>query len=118
MNANSKFWKPQYAARKANATARMDEVACEAGLSVEILYWYFKGKVEKPLALMDLFLAPDAEALTHNAKRKLKPAAKKSGTYFTKVRLRMGCFWRCGGNSITRQRANRCCVAKISGGIP
>ncbi len=53
----------QVVARKGYASARMDEIARESGLSVGILYWYFKGKLEITLALMDLFFAPDVEAL-------------------------------------------------------
>lgn len=53
----------QVAARKGYATTRMDDVAREAGLSVGILYWYFKGKLDIALTLMDLFFAPDLETL-------------------------------------------------------
>ncbi|MFZ5879073.1 MAG: TetR/AcrR family transcriptional regulator [Chloroflexota bacterium] len=53
----------QVAARKGYNSTRMNDVAREAGLSVGILYWYFKGKVEITLALMDILLASDVAAL-------------------------------------------------------
>jgi AcrR family transcriptional regulator len=53
----------QVAARKGYNSTRMNDVAREAGLSVGILYWYFKGKVEITLALIDILLASDVAAL-------------------------------------------------------
>ena len=49
----------QVVSRKGYVSARMDEIAREAGLSVGILYWYYKGKLEIALALMELLLPLD-----------------------------------------------------------
>jgi len=45
--------------RKGYTSARMEDIAREAGLSVGILYWYFKGKLEITLGLVKLFFEPD-----------------------------------------------------------
>ena len=49
--------------RKGYASARMDEIAEEADLSVGILYWYYKGKVDIVLALMKMDVEPDLARL-------------------------------------------------------
>jgi AcrR family transcriptional regulator len=49
--------------RKGYASARMDEIAEEAELSVGILYWYYKGKIEIVLALMKMEIEPDIEKM-------------------------------------------------------
>ncbi len=50
--------------RKGYTAARMEDVAKEAGLSVGILYWYFKGKSEIILSLLNLLLEPDVQRLS------------------------------------------------------
>jgi TetR/AcrR family fatty acid metabolism transcriptional regulator len=50
-------------ARKGFHASHMDEIAAEAGLSVGILYWYYKGKEELTLALLDLFFTSDVQAV-------------------------------------------------------
>jgi len=49
--------------RKGYASARMEEIAAEAELSVGILYWYYKGKVDIVLALMKMDIEPDIETM-------------------------------------------------------
>ncbi len=49
--------------RKGYASARMEEIAEEADLSVGILYWYYKGKIDIVLALMKMDIEPDIENL-------------------------------------------------------
>ena len=49
--------------RKGYASARMEEIAAEAELSVGILYWYYKGKIDIVLALMKMDIEPDIERL-------------------------------------------------------
>lgn len=50
--------------RKGLAAARMEEIAAEAAMSVGGVYWYFKGKDEVVLALMDSLIDDDVAALT------------------------------------------------------
>lgn len=49
--------------RKGYASARMEDIAEEAELSVGILYWYYKGKIDIVLALMKMDIEPDVERL-------------------------------------------------------
>jgi TetR/AcrR family fatty acid metabolism transcriptional regulator len=48
-------------ARKGFTATRMEEIAAETGLSVGILYWYFKGKEEITLALLDQLYTSDLQ---------------------------------------------------------
>jgi AcrR family transcriptional regulator len=49
----------QVFARKGFTSTRMDDISSEAGLSVGILYWYYKGKLEITLALIKMLLPLD-----------------------------------------------------------
>lgn len=50
--------------RKGLAAARMEDIACEAKLSIGGVYWYYKGKDEVVLAIMDRVIDEDVAALT------------------------------------------------------
>jgi len=50
--------------RKGLAAARMEDIAREAGLSVGGVYWYYKGRDDVILAIIDEFINADMVALT------------------------------------------------------
>lgn len=50
--------------RKGIATARMEDIAREAKLSIGGVYWYYKGKDEVVLAIMDKVIDEDVAVLT------------------------------------------------------